>query len=418
MSIKISHISLNSSYLLINPMLSFKTMINYAKRGVKMKILGIIVEYNPFHNGHIYHIQRAKAMTQCDYTIAIMSSSFVQRGEPAIVDKWTRSRLAIEFGVDIVLELPFVYACQSADYFAKGAIDLLNAIGVTDICFGSEDGHIETFINIANAIEQHQDHYNMYVKQYMQEGLRYPDACNQSLKKIMGKEVKTPNDLLGLSYVKEIVSHHYAITPHCFARTNDYHDATLQDIASASAIRNAIFKNQEFGLALPHPEYYQKDLYCLHDFYPYLKYQIITSTAKELKQYHLVEEGLENILISQINKTNNMEELLDCLLSKRYTKPRIQRMLIHILMKNTKQDMKTAMQIDYLRVLAMNDKGRKYLNFIKKECPYTIVTNFSKYQHPALDIEYKATQLLSLLSYHPYELIKKEYASIPYLKEF
>ena len=101
-----------------------------------MRVLGIIVEYNPFHNGHIYHIQRSKTITKCDYTIAVMSSSFVQRGEPAIIDKWTRSRLAIEFGVDIVLELPFVYACQSADYFAKGAIDLLHAIGVTDICFG------------------------------------------------------------------------------------------------------------------------------------------------------------------------------------------------------------------------------------------------------------------------------------------
>lgn len=170
-----------------------------------MRVLGIIVEYNPFHNGHIYHIQRSKTITKCDYTIAVMSSSFVQRGEPAIIDKWTRSRLAIEFGVDIVLELPFVYACQSADYFAKGAIDLLHAIGVTDICFGSEDGRIETFMDIACTIEMHQEDYNMHIKHYMQEGLRYPDACNQALRQIMGKEITTPNDLLGLSYVKEIV---------------------------------------------------------------------------------------------------------------------------------------------------------------------------------------------------------------------
>ena len=381
-----------------------------------MRVLGIIVEYNPFHNGHIYHIQRSKTITKCDYTIAVMSSSFVQRGEPAIIDKWTRSRLAIEFGVDIVLELPFVYACQSADYFAKGAIDLLHAIGVTDICFGSEDGRIETFMDIACTIEMHQEDYNMHIKHYMQEGLRYPDACNQALRQIMGKEITTPNDLLGLSYVKEIVSHHYAITPHCFARTNDYHDTKLQDIASAAAIRKAIYEKKDFKSTLPHPEYYQNDLFFLQDFYPYLKYQIMTSTPKELRQYHLVEEGLENILISQIHKTNCLEELLGCLLSKRYTKPRIQRMLIHLLMKNTKQQIQAAMKIDYLRILAMNEQGRQYLNIIKKECPYTIVTNFSRYQHPALEIEFKATRLLSLLSQQPYDLIKKEYASIPYIK--
>ena len=167
---------------------------------------------------------------------------------------------------------------------------------------------------------------------------------------------------------------------------------------------------------LPHPEYYQNDLFFLQDFYPYLKYQIMTSTPKELRQYHLVEEGLDNILISQFHKTNCLEELLGCLLSKRYTKPRIQRMLIHLLMKNTKQQIQAAMKIDYLRILAMNEQGRQYLNIIKKECPYTIVTNFSRYQHPALEIEFKATRLLSLLSQQPYDLIKKEYASIPYIK--
>ena len=118
-----------------------------------MKILGLIVEYNPFHNGHIYHIQQAKKITNSDYVIAVMSSSFVQRGEPAIIDKWTRSKIAVDYGVDLVIELPFVYACQSADYFAKGAIDLLHAMGVTDICFGSENGNIQTFIEIAHAIK-------------------------------------------------------------------------------------------------------------------------------------------------------------------------------------------------------------------------------------------------------------------------
>lgn len=381
-----------------------------------MKILGLIVEYNPFHNGHIYHIQQAKKITNSDYVIAVMSSSFVQRGEPAIIDKWTRSKIAVDYGVDLVIELPFVYACQSADYFAKGAIDLLHAMGVTDICFGSENGNIQTFIEIAHAIKEHQEKYDFYVKEFMQNGLRYPDACNQALVQILNKEVKTPNDLLGLSYVKEIIFNNYNITPHCITRTNDYHGTSLKTIASASAIRQAIVNQQDISHTLPCYESYQDETYHFHDFYPYLRYQILTSTKEELKTYHMVDEGLENVLIKQMIQSHNMDDFLQAIISKRYTKPRIQRMLIHVLMKNTKQDIQNAMNIDYIRILAMNQKGKDYLRIIKKTCPYHLITRFSSYQHPALDIEYKATRLLSLLSKKE-DTIKKEYSSIPYIKE-
>lgn len=389
-------------------------MLNYYL-GEIMKILGIIVEYNPFHNGHIYHIQKAKEITQCDYVIAVMSSSFVQRGEPAIIDKWQRSRMALDYGVDLVIELPFVYSCQSADYFAKGAIKLLNAIGVTDICFGSEDGHIQTFLDIAYAIVEHETQYNQIVKELMNQGLRYPYACNKALQQILHKQITTPNDLLGLSYVKEIVSCHYHMTPHCITRTNQYHDTTLSSVASASAIRKAIFKHVNISHTLPYSESYNKDVYCLENFFPYLKYQILTSSLEELKQYHMVDEGLENILMKNITKVSSMEELVQSLLSKRYTKPRIQRMLIHILMKNTKEDIQKAMDIDYIRILAMNNHGKKYLNIIKKQCPYHLVTHITKYKHPALDIEIKATKLLSLISSLP--LIYEEYAHIPYIND-
>lgn len=138
-----------------------------------------------------------------------------------------RAAIAIEEGIDIVIELPLVYACQSADYFAKGAVTLLHEMGVTDLVFGSEDGNIETFLEIAEGIEQDPDTYNMKVKEGMKDGLRYPDACNQALQFILNKEVRTPNDLLGLSYVKEVVHHHYPISMHCIKRTNDYHAKIL-----------------------------------------------------------------------------------------------------------------------------------------------------------------------------------------------
>lgn len=382
-----------------------------------MRVLGIIVEYNPFHNGHILHIQQAQKMTQCDYTIAIMSSSFVQRGEPAIIDKWERSRLAIEYGVDLVIELPFVYACQSADYFSKGALLLLNAIGVTDICFGSEDGNIETFLKIANAIDANKEEYNQYVKSFLKVGLRYPDACNQALQMIVKQDIRTPNDLLGLGYVKDIISNHYPITPHCFKRTNNYHSQNIHSIASATAIRKAIYTKQDYRLALPHSHLYESETYFLDAFFPYLKYQILLTPTTTLKNYHLVEEGLENVMKNVIASVSSMEELIQALLSKRYTRPRIQRMLIHILMKNTKEDIQIAMNVDYLRILAMNKKGRQYLNYIKKSCPFKLITRFNAYKHPALDIEFKATQLISLISSSPLSTIQKEYKNFPYIKE-
>lgn len=377
-----------------------------------MKVLGIVVEYNPFHNGHIYHINKAKEIISPDYTIAVMSSSFVQRGEPAIIDKWSRSELAVHYGVDLVIELPFVYSVQSADYFAKGSIELLNAIGVTDLCFGSEDGNIETFITIAKAIKDNEDHYNNLVKTYMNQGLRYPDACNQSLNDILGKEIRTPNDLLGLSYVKEIIFNNYKMTPHCITRTNDYHSEEISSIASASAIRTAIRQNEDISMSLPSPDRYKDETYHLSMFYPYLKHSIMMSSLEELKSYHMVEEGLENVLMKSITQSENMESFIDSLLSKRYTKPRIQRMLIHILMKNKKEDISKAMKIDYIRILNMNENGRLYLNRIKKECDYKIITNLSKHNHPALDIELKATKLLSLIA--KTDLITKEFAYIPY----
>ena len=204
-----------------------------------MKILGLIVEYNPFHHGHLYHLNKAKELLNPDLTIAVMSSHFVQRGEPAISDKWTRAQIAIKNGVDLVIELPFVYSVQSADYFAHGAVDILAKLKVTDIVFGSENGNINIFKDIAYTIKNNQKAYNNIVKEQMNLGLRYPDACNQALSLLMNKTVTTPNDLLGLAYVKEIIDHDYPIEMHCIKRTNDFHSLQIEAISSASEIGRA-----------------------------------------------------------------------------------------------------------------------------------------------------------------------------------
>lgn len=377
-----------------------------------MKILGLIVEYNPFHLGHLYHLNEAKKLINPDVTVIVMSSHFVQRGEPAISDKWTRANVAIKNGIDLVIELPFVYSVQSADYFARGAIDILHKLNVTDIVFGSETGDIEIFENIALTIKNNQNEYDKLVKKYMALGLRYPDACNQALTLLMNKSVTTPNDLLGLAYVKEVINNDYQINLHCIKRTNDFHSLEIKNICSASAIRNAIKNKIDISNQFCNYEDYN-EFYFLDNLFPFLRYRLLTITKNDLKNLHLVDEGIENLLIDKITDCGDIEEFISILTSKRYTRSRIQRMLIHVLMNNSKTEIVTAMNIDYIRVLKMNDIGQKYLNKIKKHCLYKIITNFSSYRHPALDIEFKATKLLSCLSNKPNKLIELEYKSIP-----
>lgn len=377
-----------------------------------MKILGLIVEYNPFHLGHLYHLNEAKKLINPDVTVIVMSSHFVQRGEPAISDKWTRANVAIKNGIDLVIELPFVYSVQSADYFARGAIDILHKLNVTDIVFGSETGDIEIFENIALTIKNNRNEYDKLVKKYMALGLRYPDACNQALTLLMNKSVTTPNDLLGLAYVKEVINNDYQINLHCIKRTNDFHSLEIKNICSASAIRNAIKNKIDISNQFCNYEDYN-EFYFLDNLFPFLRYHLLTITKNDLKNLHLVDEGIENLLIDKITDCGDIEEFISILTSKRYTRSRIQRMLIHVLMNNSKTEIVTAMNIDYIRVLKMNDIGQKYLNKIKKHCLYKIITNFSSYRHPALDIEFKATKLLSCLSNKPNKLIELEYKSIP-----
>ncbi|MDO5813245.1 MAG: nucleotidyltransferase [Bacillota bacterium] len=377
-----------------------------------MKILGIVVEYNPFHTGHLYHLEKAKEIVQPDLTIAIMSGNYVQRGEVAIIDKFKRSELAIKYGVDLVIELPFVYVSQSADYFCKGAIDLLYHIGVTDLVFGSECGTIETFTEIAHAIEKQPETYNQYVKDSMNQGLRYPDACNQALSQLLGKSIVTPNDLLGLGYVKEVIFNHYPINLHCIERSNDYHETTLNKVASATALRKALFNHKDVQDYLFDISYYTK-LYKQSDFFNYLKYQIIIQDENSLKKLHLVDEGIENLLKKVIYQVNSYEELVAKLTSKRYTKTRIQRMLLHILLNDTKLEIQNALNVDYLHILKMNQKGQAYLHHIKNICDYKIITNLSSYKHPALDLEIKTSKLLTLFDS---SILEQEFKNIPIIK--
>lgn len=377
-----------------------------------MRILGIVAEYNPFHKGHLYHLKQAQALIKPDVTIVVMSGSFVQRGEVAIVDKWIRSQIAVECGVDLVVELPTVYALESADYFAKSSIELLHLLGVTDIVFGSETANMDQFIEIAKTIQTNSDTYNRLVKEAMQKGLRYPDACNQALSTLMNQEVKTPNDLLGLAYTKEVISNNYPIHLHAIKRTSHYHSETIEAFASATALRKALKENKDVSNQLPGYIYYKdKALLDSNAFFPYLKYNILIND--HLSHIHLVDEGIENLLKETINKAQNINELISLLSSKRYTRSRIARMLAHILLNNSKEEVLQAMHFSQIRPLAFSQDGAIYLRQIKKSCPLPITTKILNKKDPMYHIEAKATNLIGLVDQ---ELLVKEKKSIPYIK--
>lgn len=353
-----------------------------------MNIIGIIAEYNPFHNGHIYQIKKVKEMYPDSLIVVVTSTSFCQRGDLSIINKWNKTKIALDNGVDLVVELPFVYSTQSADIFAKGALEILNNLKVDTLVFGSESNDIDKLTKLA---EKQLNQDNKLIKEYLKEGLNYPDA----LSKAINSDVKEPNDLLAISYIKEILKNKYKIKPVSIKRTNKYHGETLDnDIVSATAIRKNLDK-KDLNIYLPKEEI--KDLYKIDNDYLFklLKYKII-SDKNILNTYQMVDEGIENKIKKVINESNNLEELIANIKSKRYTYNKIKRMLVHILTSFTKEEAKN-IKVDYIRVLGFNKKARTYLNKIKKDIAIPLITSYKNNNSEVLNIEYRITNIYSLI---------------------
>lgn len=367
-----------------------------------MEIIGIICEYNPFHNGHVYHINKIKEMYKDSIIIAVISSSFCQRGQISIMNKWDKTKIALNNKVDLVVELPFVYSTQSADIFAKGAIKILNELGVNKIIFGSESNNIETLTKIAK-IQINNENFDKKVKDYLDKGLNYPTALSNSLKDFKLNAPTSPNDLLAISYIKEIEINNYKIEPISIKRTNDYHGKEIKgDILNASLIREMLNDEENIDLYI---NYDSDILYENINYFKYLKYKII-SDMNVLNKYQTVDEGIEGRIKKYINNSNSLEELISNIKSKRYTFNKINRMLIHILTSLTKEEAKE--ELTYIRVLGFNKNGKNYLNEIKKKPTLPIITNYSNLEnHKLLQIEYRITLIYSLLVNDPF-LIKRE----------
>lgn len=378
-----------------------------------MQRIGLIAEYNPIHNGHIYQIKEIKRLYPDSIIILITNSYFTQRGDISIINKWNKTKIALDNNIDLVIELPFPYATQSADIFAKGALKILNFLQIDTLIFGSESNDINKLKKLAST-QLNNKKYDEKVKTYLNQGINYPTAMSNSLKDILGYTTSSPNDLLGISYIKEIIRNNYKINTVSIKRTIDYHSKIAsKKIASATLIRTLIREKKDITNYIPkyQTDYLYQNL-SLESYFPYIKYKIITST--NLAIYKTVDEGIENRINKVINSVNSWKELVEKIKNKRYTYNKINRMLIHILTNFTK-DESNNLNIDYIRVLGFSQKGRLYLNQIKKDLKVPLITNYKPNLSPLLDIEFRVAKIYSLPLNK--NIIEKEYKQPPIYKK-
>lgn len=355
-----------------------------------MKATGVVVEYNPFHNGHKYHLEMARKHGEGDIVIAVMSGDFLQRGEPAIINKWKRTEMVLANGVDIVVELPSYYSAQSAEIFAKGSVEILGALGVTDIVFGSESGDVEKLEEIAKLEED--EIFQEQLKEELTKGSSYPTAFSKALEKVLGKKgYFTPNDILGTEYVRAIKKKNLGVKPIAIKREGTgYHSHDIAGkIASATAIRKMLREGDKdiadvlpgISLDILMEEHRKENTAFLREYYPLIRHEIILHRDM-LADIQDVEIGFENKLYSAAVKYPVYEDFYEEIMSKRYTNARVQRILIHILIGLTVDITKKAKEkVPYIRILGFNEKGNSYLKKIKKTQEietFTTLKNVSK----------------------------------------
>lgn len=370
-----------------------------------VEIIGIIAEYNPFHNGHIYHIDTIKKMYSDSIIILVLNGYFLERGQISIESVHSKTKLALDHNVDIVIELPFIFGSNSADIFSDASLELLNELGAKKIIFGSECNDVDKLKELAQ--KQLDNEYSEDVKKYLDSGINYPTALNKAL----NTGINTPNDLLGLSYIKSILKNKYDIEPITIKRTNNYHDTKSNDkIISASNIREKLNNKLDISNFVPNEEYINNIDYEL--YFNLLKYKIITDN--NLNNYLTVDEGIDNKLKTVINECNNIDELTQKIKTKRYTYNRINRMFIHILIGLRKEDKFKCIKNEYIRILGFNEIGKKYISSIKKYTNIPIVTSLKNINSIIKDYEIKAYKIYNMLSTE--DVLTFEYSNKPIIK--
>ncbi len=375
-----------------------------------MKVLGIVVEYNPFHNGHIYHIEKSREITGSDAVICVMSGNFIQRGEPALLNKFARAETALHCGADLVIELPHPYAMSSAEAFAFGAVKILDGIGIADcISFGSEHGNVETLDFIAGILAAEPEEYRLELKKQLDIGLAFPVCRQNALKKYLhdtafpdlSELLETSNNILGIEYLKALKRLNSSIKPYTVARiSNSYNSAELTGpVSSATAIRNSISGSSgrynispETAQALP--SYSQAVLErefssgrgpnSIKMFEDIIFSLIRRMSPRQMREFPDVSEGLEYRIKSAGENTGSIEELIDSICTKRYAQTRIQRILFSMLTGLTKAETELFMQYggpQYARILGFNNTGRRLLSMMKKKSSLPVIVKTADFKN-------------------------------------
>lgn len=364
------------------------------------KVLGIVCEYNPFHNGHLYHLEELKKITGSNYSIAIMSGNFTQRGSTAIIDKWSRTETALKAGIDLVIELPTLYAISSAENFADGAIHILDSLKIVDyVGFGAETSDIDVLDNIADVLYNEPRAYKTLLSHELNKGISFPKARENALLIYLNNirkyvnVVSAPNNILGIEYIKALKKYKSIIKPISIARFEAGHNdlSYHSNIASGTTIRN-IIKNGNFDILrrlVPESSYSIlmdniKQTHIVPDlsvFERQIFYNLRKMSIEEIRNLPDVTEGLEFSIKKAANSCNSIYEFLNIIKSKRYTSTRLQRILLYSLLGITKKDMELSRKVTpYIRVLGLNNKGKFMISEIAKANPkLEIITSVKRF---------------------------------------
>ena len=374
-----------------------------------MKIVGIIAEFNPFHNGHKYLIQKAKQITNADIAICIISGNFTQLGNISIIDKFKRAKIAIENGADAIIELPTIYATASSQYFAFGAVNILNSLNCIDyLCFGSETANIDELSSIANKIITNEKEIWKIIEEELKEGISFASARQNAISSFLTAQELTvsslSNNILAIEYIKSLIKLKSSIIPIAIKRNEQ------ENITSETSIRKMLHENNNNVYNyLPYKENYFEKIMFNDNFYKIVQYNIVSKGKEYIKNINEVTEGLENKIYNAINISNNYDEFIHNIKSKRYQLSKIKRILIYILLDISKEDF---LQLNnstnaYIHILTINSNIKNsLLSLINKKSKCKIFTSIndkilnsqSEIVKKSLALDIKASNIYSILS--------------------
>ena len=366
------------------------------------KVLGIVGEYNPFHNGHLYHLEQSKKMTSSNYTVAIMGGNFTQRGSTSLIDKWSKAEAAIQNGIDLVIELPVLYTTSSAENFAYGAIKILDSLNLVDyLCFGSECGDISILDDIVQVLVEEPKAYRTLLSHELSTGVSFPKAREKALMMYLGNMrrfanvLSSPNNILGIEYLKALKKQDSFIQPVTIKRQEAEHNNNIfsssSRFASGSAIRSACISPNidQLQKYMPEDSFYlledclKKGNYVkdLSAFDKEILYTLRRMTIADIANLPDVSEGLEYAIKDAANSCNSVVELLTLIDTKRYTKTRLQRILLYAILGITKDDMQLSKKITpYIRILGFNENGKKIISEASRRNPkLNLITSPKKF---------------------------------------